>query len=275
MGGLRLLMPVTCISFIIGWLAICGVPPFAGFWSKDEILISVWDHPDEPLYKVLWAVAALTAILTAFYMTRQVIIVFFGKARWEDRHEEHGAHGDFKPHESPAVMLIPLVVLAGASMVGGALNLPFSDETKRLLRWLEPVVEFGEIEPHVDAATQWFFAITTSVVVILAMYGAYLVYQRRKLTPFEPAILYDGWHYDRAVSWFMGNPGRKGFETTAWVDANVVDGAVNGVAVSVRGSGGLLRKAQSGFVRQYALLLGAGAVLLLGWFFLRALGAFG
>jgi NADH-quinone oxidoreductase subunit L len=202
-------------------------------------------------------------------MTRQVIMVFFGTARWQDRHEEHGAHGDFKPHESPVVMLVPLVVLAGASMVAGALNLPFSDETKRLLHWLEPVVEFGEIEPHVDAGTEWFFAITTSVVVLLAMYAAYLVYQRRRLSPLEPRILADGWGYDRAVSWFMGHPGRAGFETMAWVDANVVDGAVNGTAAVVRGSGSKLRRLQSGFVRNYALLLGIGAVLLLAWFFVR------
>ncbi len=97
MGLLRMLMPITAGTFIVGWLAIAGVPPFAGFWSKDEILLfSLAKSP------ALYAVGLVTALLTAYYMTRQVIMVFFGEARWKDRAEVHGAHGDFKPHESPA-----------------------------------------------------------------------------------------------------------------------------------------------------------------------------
>ncbi|MEY4175260.1 MAG: NADH-quinone oxidoreductase subunit, partial [Actinomycetota bacterium] len=127
MGGLRLLMPITAGTFIIGWLAIAGVPPFAGFWSKDEILLAAWEKSP-----VLWVVGLVTALLTAFYMTRQVIMVFFGEARWHDAHEEHGAHGDLKPHESPWMMVAPLVVLAVLSLVGGGLNLPFSESTEKL-----------------------------------------------------------------------------------------------------------------------------------------------
>ena len=123
MGVLRKLMPITAVTFIVGWLAIAGVPPFAGFWSKDEILLFALDKSP-----VLYVVGLVTALLTAYYMTRQVIMVFFGKARWEDRADEHGAHGDFKPHESPWIMLIPLVVLAGLSIVGGLIKLP-SDVT--------------------------------------------------------------------------------------------------------------------------------------------------
>jgi NADH-quinone oxidoreductase subunit L len=98
MGALRKLMPITAITFIIGWLAIAGVPPFAGFWSKDEILLFAYDKSP-----VLYVVGLVTALLTAYYMTRQVIMVFFGEARWHDAHEEHGAHGEFSvsPHESP------------------------------------------------------------------------------------------------------------------------------------------------------------------------------
>ena len=115
MGRLRALMPVTAATFIVGWLAIAGVPPFAGFWSKDEILLfSLAKSP------ALYVVGLVTALLTAFYMTRQVIMVFFGEARWQDHADEHGAHGDFKPHESPPIMLLPLVVLAVLSIVGGS-----------------------------------------------------------------------------------------------------------------------------------------------------------
>ena len=96
MGALRKLMPITAATFIVGWLAIAGVPPFAGFWSKDEILLfSLAKSP------ALYVLGLVTAVLTAYYMTRQVVMVFFGEAKWESRAEEHGAHGEFKPHESP------------------------------------------------------------------------------------------------------------------------------------------------------------------------------
>ncbi len=276
MGALRKLMPITAGTFIIGWLAIAGVPPFAGFWSKDEILLSAWAHPTNTgLYRVLWGVALVTALLTAFYMTRQVIMVFFGKARWEDHSEEHGAHGDFKPHESPAIMLLPLVVLCGLSIVGGVLNLPFTDSTKRLLSWLEPVIHFGEIEGHASAGVKWGLAVGTAALCIASMGVAYLVYQRNKIKAIEPQILADGWRYDRFVSWFMGKPGRQAFEAAAWADRTIVDGAVNGVATTVRRTGGVIRRTQSGFVRNYALLIGGGVVLMLAWFFLRAVGVFG
>ena len=110
-------MPITAITFIIGWLAIAGVPPFAGFWSKDEILLfSLAKSP------ALYFLGLVTALLTAYYMTRQVIMVFFGEAKWEDHAAEHGAHGEFKPHESPPIMLVPLVILAVLSTVGGLIN---------------------------------------------------------------------------------------------------------------------------------------------------------
>ena len=139
MGLLYRFLPVTAVTFIIGWLAIAGVFPFAGFWSKDEIL--AFAFADSP---ALYVVGLVTALLTAFYMTRQVIMVFFGKARWEDHSDEHGAHGDVRPHESPWVMLVPLIVLAVLSTVGGFIQLPFSETTQRLGNWLHPVVEPAE-----------------------------------------------------------------------------------------------------------------------------------
>ena len=276
MGALRKVMPITAGTFIVGWLAIAGVPPFAGFWSKDEILLSAWSHPgNSGYYKVLWAVGLVTALLTAYYMTRQVIMVFFGEARWNDKASEHGAHGDFHPHESPAIMLLPLVVLGGLSIVGGGINLPFTATTKKLVAWLEPVVHGGEIEGHVSTATKVGLAAGTAALCVVAIGVAYLIYQRRKLKAIEPAILADGWRYDRFVSWFMGRPGRQAFEATAWADRTIVDGAVNGVATTVRRTGGVVRRTQSGFVRNYALLVGGGVVLMLAWFLLRAVGVFG
>src|SRR4051812_27786298 len=105
MGRLRALLPVTAITFMVGWLAIAGVPPFAGFWSKDEILqFSLAKSP------ALYFLGLVPALLTAYYMTRQVVMVFFGEAKWEDHAPDHGAHGELKPHESPPIMLGPLVI---------------------------------------------------------------------------------------------------------------------------------------------------------------------
>jgi len=265
MGALRKLMPVTAITFIVGWLAIAGVPPFAGFWSKDEILLFAYDKSP-----ILYAVGLLTALLTAYYMTRQVMMVFFGEAKWKDQAAEHGAHGDFKPHESSWIMLLPLVLLAGLAIVGGGLQLPFNHDTKFMEKWLEPVIHLGE--RHITDGTDDLMYPLMAVAVVVALIGIALgvaVYNKHKLKAIEPTVLANGWYYDQTVSAFMGGPGEQAFEGIAWVDANVVDGAVNGTALAVRSSGGILRRVQSGMVRMYAAFIGIGVVFVLAWFFLR------
>src|SRR5262245_24679845 len=172
MGALRKLMPVTAYTFIIGWLAIAGVPPFAGFWSKDEILVFAWNESP-----VLWVLGLVTALLTAYYMTRQVWMVFYGEARWNDRreraatgdagdggdvHEDEEIH-EVHPHESPWTMTLPLVVLAGLSIVGGGLNLPISHDTHFLANWLHPVVGAYEAELAVGTGGKWFLAIDAMI----------------------------------------------------------------------------------------------------------------
>lgn len=268
MGKLRLVMPITAGTFIIGWLAIAGVPPFAGFWSKDEILLYVYANN-----RGLYAVGLITALLTAYYMTRQVIMVFFGEAHWKDNSQEHGAHGDFVPHESPRIMLVPLVVLAGLSVVGGALQLPFSSSLHFLGRWLAPVVE----ESEADIAGTWayhnkYLLLILAVVVALAGIGAAIaVYVKRVVKPVEPRILEQAWFYDAAVSRVVAGPGVAAFNAIAWVDTHIVDGTVNGVATLVRRSAGIMRMAQSGFVRTYAAVIGLGAVVLIAWFAWRSI----
>jgi len=265
MGALRKWMPVTAATFIVGWLAIAGVPPFAGFWSKDEILLYAFQKSP-----ALYVVGLVTALLTAYYMTRQVMMVFFGEAHWKDQSEEHGAHGDIKPHESPWIMLVPLIVLAILSTFGGVLQLPFNHNTKLLERWLEPVIEPGEA--HLKASTIDIQYVLMGVAIVTAILGLLLgvaVYNRHKLKKIEPAFLANGWYYDQAVTAFMGGPGEEAFEDIAWFDAHVVDGAVNGAALSVRSGGGVLRRLQSGLVRMYAAFIGIGLVAVLAWFFLR------
>jgi NADH-quinone oxidoreductase subunit L len=268
MGALRKLMPVTAITFIIGWLAIAGVPPFAGFWSKDEILLYVYANN-----RGLYVVGLITALLTAYYMTRQVIMVFYGEAKWKDHAHEHGAHGDFEPHESPKIMLIPLVVLAGLSVVGGAMQLPFSSKLHFLEHWLAPVVHDAEA----DIKKTWAYDnkyILLGVAVIVAFAGiaaAYAVYAKKKVKAIEPAILEQAWMYDAAAAKLVGGPGRAAFNAVAWADSRIVDGAVNGTATLVRGVAGQVRKSQSGFTRVYAALMTIGAVALLAWFVLRGI----
>ncbi len=283
MGKLAKFMPFTAATFIVGWLAIAGVPPFAGFWSKDEILLFALAD-SVPLY----VIGIVTAVLTAFYMTRQVVMTFYGEAKWtslanedeaptpaegEPPVETHGAHGEFKPHESPPTMLLPLVVLAGLSIVGGIVQLPALGITPdrwehKLESWLHPVVAFGEADIH----DTWAYdnkTLLIGIAVACAVVGiaaAWAVYERRRASPFEPELFAQGWHFDQAISWFMGNPGRKGFEGTVLFDEKVVDGAVDGAAVAIRETAGEVRKGQTGYLRQYAGLIAVGAVLLLAWF---------
>jgi NADH-quinone oxidoreductase subunit L len=270
MGALRAFMPITAATFIIGWLAIAGVPPFSGFFSKDEILLFTLAE-SVPLY----VIGIVTALLTAFYMTRQVMMVFFGKAHWKDAGDDHDAHGEFKPHESPAIMWIPLVVLAGLAMVGGIINLPAlfgipSGATHRLEEWLHPVVAFGEADIHGTFAydNKFLLAVIAVACAVGGIALGWLVYLKKRIKPFEPTVLARGWYYDAAITWFMGNPGRDVAQGVADFDSNVVDGAVNGVATVVRESATETSKAQTGYVRQYAAIIGIGVVLLLGWFVL-------
>jgi NADH-quinone oxidoreductase subunit L len=266
MGALRVAMPVTAFTFIVGWLAIAGVPPFAGFWSKDEILLYVYADN-----RFLYAVGMLTALLTAYYMTRQVFMVFFGQARWHDASADHGAHGDFKPHESPRVMLIPLVVLAVLSVVGGGMQLPFSKNLHFLEHWLEPVVEESERK----ISSTWAYEnkyVLLGVAIIVALVGIALslaVYAKRRLPAIEPRVLENAWYYDATVARLVGGPGKSAFDGITRFDARVVDGAVNGAGAVARHLGGLVRRSQTGFVRAYVALIAVGAVALLAWFVWR------
>ncbi|MBM3816361.1 MAG: NADH-quinone oxidoreductase subunit L [Actinobacteria bacterium] len=266
MGALRAAMPVTAFTFIIGWLAIAGVPPFAGFWSKDEILLYVYADN-----RLLYVVGMVTALLTAYYMTRQVILVFFGEARWHDAAGEHGAHGDFHPHESPKVMLIPLVVLSVLSVVGGGMQLPFSKDLHFLEHWLEPVVE--EAERSIKGT--WAYDnkyVLLGAAIVVALTGIALsvaVYAKRRLPAIEPKVLENAWFYDATVARLVGGPGAASFRGVTLFDARFVDGAVNGAGAVARGLGGVVRRSQTGFVRAYAVFIALGAVALLAWFVWR------
>ena len=265
MGALKKLMPITAGTFIVGWLAIAGVPPFAGFWSKDEILLFAYDKSP-----ALWALGLVTALLTAFYMSRQVFMVFFGDAQWDKPTESaEPGHEPSQPHESPWLMTLPLVVLAGLSVVGGGLNLPFNHDTKLVERWLEPVVHEYERVLDVSTGTKVGLAVIAALVALVGIGLAVAVYLQKRVKPVEPEVLAEGWYYDKAITAFVGGPGQAAFEATATFDQEIVDGAVNGVAGVVSRGGRALRSVQSGFVRSYALGVGIGVVALLAYFLSR------
>jgi NADH-quinone oxidoreductase subunit L len=279
MGALRKLMPITAVTFIIGWLAIAGVPPFAGFWSKDEILVFAYQKSP-----ALFAIGLVTAILTAFYMSRQVFLVFFGSAKWDRSieeavpelaaereaaglHEGHGVgpSGPIHPHESPWTMTLPLIVLAGLAVVGGGLNIPIADRLMHLEHWLHDVVIFDEAELKAGGEVKIGLALAATIGALIGIAGAVAVYLKGRLDlarKIEQPLFAKGWNYDAAITAFMGGPGRKAFDAVAWFDKHIIDGAVNGVATVVREGSARGRTLQTGYVRSYALALAAGAVVL-------------
>ncbi len=275
MGALRKWMPITWATFMIGWLAISGVPPLSGFWSKDEILAGAFGR--SPL---LWAVGVVTALLTAYYMSRQVFLVFYGGERWRHAAEPESeaapadAHGDHaaEPHESPWLMTLPLVVLAALASVAGLLNLPLFHSTLFLEKWLEPAL--GETAHHsLATGTKLALALVATLAAAAGIGFAYVTWFRRQPADnagLEPDVLKRAWGLDAAYAAVVGGPGRAAAAWTAFTfDKRIIDGAVNGVATLVREGGGQLRKVQTGYVRNYALGLAGGVVLLLLWMLVK------
>ena len=191
-------------------------------------------------------------------------------ARHEAGHRAHEQH-EVHPHESPWQMWVPLVVLSGLAIVGGGLNLPFTGKTKLLERWLEPVVELGEVHIDVGTSTKIALALIATIVGLAGIALAYAVYVQKRVEPVEPEILLRAWRVDETIAAAVDGPGRAAAAFAADViDKKGIDGAVNGAGVLVREGGNRLRVVQSGYLRSYALGIAGGAVLLLAWFVSRA-----
>jgi NADH-quinone oxidoreductase subunit L len=215
---------------------------------------------------VLWAIGLVTALLTAYYMTRQVYLVFFGEPRFEaDEHHQ--------PHESPWVMTLPLVVLAIASVFGGALNLPFNAHTEYLHHFLHPV--FGEALADYRSSGSLkvtLAAVTTAGAVIGLLYGRSQWSTRSENPTLEPALLANAYDADTIVDTLVVRPSRAVADAALAVDTEVVDGAVNGVATLVAKGGGQIRRLQTGYVRGYALMVAVGTAALLAYVVFRSVG---
>ena len=248
-GALQKAMPVTFLTFAMGYLAIIGFPGFSGFWSKDKIIETGFEDN-----LVAGLAALLGAGITAFYMTRLMLMTFFGEKRWEK-----GVH----PHESPKVMTVPLIVLAALSVLGGVMLLG-----DWIVGFLAPVV--GEAEHHTPAVPPIVMTLVVVAVVAVGVATAWLLVGRREVPRTAPqrvsvftraarADLY-GDAINEAL--FM-RPGDRFVGDLVTFDNAGVDGAVNGTAAAFGGMSGRMRRWQNGFVRSYALSVLVGAVVVL------------
>jgi NADH-quinone oxidoreductase subunit L len=256
MGGLLRRMPVTGWTFVIGALALAGIPPLAGFFAKDQIL-EIANHTGRTWVYVL---GSLGALLSALYVGRVAFLAFFGTPRSEEA--EHA-------HESPPVMTVPLLLLAGGAVVSGLLLATSAEGT--LARLLEPVT--GPV-PHGEGLSTLALSGIATAIALGALAVAWWVYAsgrvdwlglRERLQPL-PRAARSGWYVDRAYSTLFADPGVAAARFTADVfDTKVVDGLVNGLGGGVRRVAAAGRRLQTGFVRSYALGLFLGAVGVLVW----------
>jgi NADH-quinone oxidoreductase subunit L len=248
-GALQKAMPVTFATFALGYLAIIGVPPFAGFWSKDAIIESAFADNF-----VVGLCALVGAGITAFYMTRMMLLTFFTEKRWEP---------DVHPHESPRVMTIPLIALAALSAVGGALLL-----NDWIIDWLTPVV--GERPEEHLGVSALVMSLITLAVVLAGVAVAWVFVGQRPVPREAPtqvsvftraarAELYGDAFNDEVIV----KPGWTGIRGLAVFDRSFVDGLAEGTATAFSGISSRFRLAQNGFVRSYALALLSGAALVL------------
>jgi NADH-quinone oxidoreductase subunit L len=297
MGGLKKYMPWTFGTMFVGWLAISGIPMFSGFFSKDEILWQTWASNSLPagLNKVLWFLAAATAMLTAVYMTRLMVLTFWGKERFKvahDNHEHHNAKADhhaIHPHESPAVMWVPLVVLAVLSLVGGYVGVSAAwGGSNHIEHFLAPVLAkaapvaeaaHGAVAAtaspaaeaaHHDVTTERIF---TGISVVLAAIGIFLGWQMFTAKPLRrmPRLLENKYYVDEFYDAAIVAPIQGVSRNFLWriLDVQIIDGAINGIARLFGETGSAMRFLQTGFARSYAAIMLVGAIVLILYFTFR------
>jgi NADH-quinone oxidoreductase subunit L len=254
-GGLAKKLPITFVTFGLGYLALIGFPLLSGWWTKDAIIEAAFDHGGAFGW-VLGGVAVLGAGLTAFYMTRLMLMTFFGRPRWEE-----GVH----PHESPPVMTVPMVVLAVGSVVAGFLLV----QAFPLDRWLAPV--FGEPAEAAHVVAPLSIGIVVFLAMLLGAGTAWVFVGRREVPRTAPARVSPvvtaarrGLYADVVNESLFMRPGMWLTRALVWLDNRGVDGVVNGTAAALGGSSSRLGRAQTGFVRSYALGILGGAVLVAG-----------
>ncbi len=299
MGGLYGRLKTTSITFIIAALAISGIPPFSGFWSKDEILGAAFSKG----HYIIWAVGLFTAFLTAFYMFRQVFMTFTGECR-ADEHTKHHIH------ESPAVMTIPLIILAFLAAVGGLIGMPFFAGGSPFHNYLAPVFEHGAAAVKAAgesgvSGTEYILMLVSVAAgisgIALAAMAYYEPWRERRPAYLDPeavsqrfngiyTLLYNKYYVDEIYGAILVNPAKRlagaclTFDLkfidwlvngAAWLtrfiswvshkfDIYVVDGLINSLATLVEYSSGMWRRLQTGYLQNYALIFILGVIILIG-----------
>ncbi|GAB3841730.1 NADH-quinone oxidoreductase subunit L [Hymenobacter jeollabukensis] len=272
MGGLRKALPITFLTFLIGCLAIAGIPPFSGFFSKDEILAHAFEHN-----KVLWGIGLLTAFLTAFYMFRLLFLTFFGEFRGTEEQKHH-------LHESPASMTMPLIILAILAAIGGFMNAPLVLGKGYLADFLAPLFNYSrQANPEafgaeIDHATEYMLIGLSVAAGVLGIVLAYVQYVSRRVRPADDAsqrgflenLVYHKYYVDELYNTLFVKPSMflsRGLHD--FVEKRVVDAGVNGVGRGVFGGSQLLRNLQTGKVETYLLLMVVGIVVVLALNFMN------
>ncbi|WP_406737987.1 NADH-quinone oxidoreductase subunit L [Streptomyces sp. NBC_00853] len=256
-GALRKYMPVTFVTFGLGYLAIIGFPGLSGFFSKDMIIEAAFAKGGTEGW-ILGGVTLLGAGITAFYMTRVMLLTFFGEKRWQPDEAGHEPH----PHESPKSMTIPMVILAFGSVFAGA----FFEIGERFLKWLEPVTGYSHGNPPVSAMT---VTAATMVMLLVGVGIAWAMYGKRPVPVVAPrgSFLTRAARRDLYQDDFnhvvLVRGGEHLTRSLVYLDHSVVDGVVNGTAASVGGLSGRLRKLQNGYARSYAVSMFGGTVVLI------------
>ncbi|MDI6803157.1 MAG: NADH-quinone oxidoreductase subunit L [Bacteroidota bacterium] len=271
MGGLKSKMPTTYKTFVIAALAISGIPPLSGFFSKDEILWKVFDAG----YWPLWILAASGAALTAFYMFRLTILTFEGAPRWDkDKH----------PHEAPKVMTIPLIILAVLSVIGGFIGIPAAlGGSNAIEHFLDPIFErsnsilaFGH---HEVVPTEYILMLLSVVIAAAGILFARHIYLKRKDIAEKLSEKYSGIHNLLWNKYFVDEiydatilaPTVKASDKLLWkiFDVGIIDGAVNGTAKLINILSGYTRRTQAGFTQSYAAYFVAGIIIILAILIIR------
>jgi NADH-quinone oxidoreductase subunit L len=261
-GGLARYMPITTVTFGLGYLAIIGVPPFAGFYSKDKIIEAAFNLGGTQGI-IFGSITLLGAVITAFYMTRVFMMTFLGKKRWA---------ADAHPHESPFLMWMPMVILALGSIGSGFLLY----SGKRLEYWLKPVVdkhghEHEEFLSHATVTTLALTAVAIGVAIAIAKYRGDIPSEApEKVSIFTKAARRDLLQDDLNEALLM-RPGQALTQGLVVVDEKVIDGTVKAVAGTAVGSARGLRRLQTGYVRNYALLILVGVAILIAAIWVVAL----
>ncbi len=268
MGGLKSYMPKTYWTFLIATLAIAGIPGFSGFFSKDEILWKSFATGNT----TVWVIGAIAAGMTAFYMFRLVYMTFFGEFR--------SAKGGDHPHESPPVMTVPLIILGVLSVIGGWVGIPHVlGGGNHIEQWFEPVFEEAhEISARMVGHVAHSQGLETTIMIVsilIALIGigiAHVFYRKKPELPEKVAkgvgpvypLIYNKYYVDEIYEAGVVKPIQKTSDFFLWrfFDVKIVDGIVNGLAKVVEATAGELRKVQTGFVQNYALIMGAAVVII-------------